>query len=417
MTSAWLNYEMTKSFGGLPSWFRRRRAKAVNSLNKKLFDLRFNRLTKHMHRQTIVDAECALLGRESHEGDGTCKLSPDPLVRQGSALKQQTERHFKGIFEGMTVARIMIHVPPADLSPAGYSLFTNFAESLSFMGVPAQMFGNEEDLAAVLDGFRPTCLLTSDHASYLENIDWSEIQKYRVSHPLRLGLTASLAEYDNTPLGDRLRWAEDHDVDFYYTFRDEAYVTGRQEYRPFFDAGYKILYLPFGANVLHYFPVAGFNRDIDFVLIASRKREHAAYMKHIASRYAGFVDGPGWKHAAGFRFNRDRDRYIYARARVGLNVHLPEQIEWACEVNERTYQLAACGVPQLIDHPKLLDRIFGRDTLFVADTPKEYTELFREILNNPDLAFERALKAQQEVFDRHTTFHRAESFVMQLETL
>jgi spore maturation protein CgeB len=175
-----------------------------------------------------------------------------------------------------------------------------------------------------------------------------------------------------------------------------------------------MLYLPFGANILHYYPVAGFERDLPYVLMATRKSEHATYMKSIARKYPGFIDGPGWRHVRNFGFNRDRDRYIYARAQVGLNVHLPEQIEWACELNERTYQLAACGVPQLIDHPKLLDKIFGADTTFVADDPREYAELFELMQRDPRERERRALLSQSLIMKSETTFHRADAFTNQL---
>jgi spore maturation protein CgeB len=118
-----------------------------------------------------------------------------------------------------------------------------------------------------------------------------------------------------------------------------------------------------------------------------------------------------------FQFNRERDRYIYARAKVGLKVHLPEQIDWACELNERTYQLAACGVPQLIDHPMLLNTIFGSNSFFIAETPAQYDELFDELMRNPSLGLEKALYAQREVFASHTTFHRAKSLIDQLRLL
>lgn len=229
-----------------------------------------------------------------------------------------------------------------------------------------------------------------------------------------MGLTASLGEYENTPLKQRLGWAAQHSIDFYYTFRDKDYVTTRPEYQPFFEAGYSMVYLPFGANILHYYPVAGFNRDLDYAIMATRKSEHASYMKRLAGLYTGFIDGPGWRHVSSFSFNRDRDRYIYARAKIGLNVHLPEQTKWACEVNERTYQLAACGVTQLIDHPMLIDKLFSSDALYVADDPDQYARMFDEIIRHPGQATDRAMKAQREVFARHTTFHRAESLLMQL---
>ena len=260
-------------------------------------------------------------------------------------------------------------------------------------------------------------MLSSDNYEYLRRIDWKVIARYKASERLRVGLSAALEEYESTPLLPRLAWAQQHQIDFYYSYRDEDYVTNRKEYQPFFDAGYQILYIPFGANVLHYFPVAGFERDLNYVLMASRKREHIAYLKNITSQYSGFLDGPGWKQVKHFQFNRERDRYIYARAKVGLNVHLPEQIDWSCELNERTYQLAACGVPQLIDHPMLLNKVFGSQSFFIAESPTEYHELFKEIMRAPELGIEKALYAQREVFAGHTTFHRAKSLIDQLKLL
>jgi len=395
----------------------RRQLKLKRSWAKLQFDHSFYGPTIKNHDKTITNAELALGNKEIYEADEAYAASDDPLVKQGYALKIQVEKKFKHMYEGKNIERILIHVPDPVFSPAGYSLLTNLAESLDFLGIPTHILGWNDSTKEAVDMFNPTVLLSSDHASYLDRIDWDVIRKYRETNHLKIGLTASLAEYDNTPLDHRLAWAKDHNIDFFYSYRDETYIRERKEYSPFFDAGYKVLILPFGANVLHYYPIAGFKRDIDFVLIASRKREHTIYMRDIVKRNYGFIDGPGWKHTAHFQFNRDRDRYIYARAKVGLNVHLPEQIEWACEVNERTYQLAACGVPQLIDHPKLLDKLFSKDAMFIADNPVQYSDYFEMIINNPRLGQERALIAQKEVFDKYTTFHRADSFVKQLNAL
>jgi hypothetical protein len=392
----------------------RRKASFQRARDKLSFNLFMRRDTKSRHREIIADAETALANMAQHESDEACLASPDPVVRQGWVLKKELELHFKELHACKTKERILIQVPAPAFSPAGYSLFTNLAESLEFIGVPTRILSWEGGTRLALEEFRPTVMLSSDHESYLARIDWDAVAHYKESNKLRVGLTASLAEYVNTPLKGRLDWAREHGIDFFYSFRDEGYVETRVEYSPFFDAGYKMVYLPFSANVLHYYPVAGFSRDLDFVLMATRKSEHMSYMKGIVRSHAGFIDGPGWKHAQGFRFNRARDRYIYARAKVGLNVHLPEQIEWACEVNERTYQLAACGVPQLVDHPKLIDKLFSAGSLFVADTPAQYTRLFRDMMRHPELARQRALRAQEEVFARHTTFHRADSFVRQL---
>jgi hypothetical protein len=332
-------------------------------------------------------------------------------------LKLKLDASFKDCMVGVSEERILIQIPDARFSPAGYSLFSNLMESLNYIGIPARALGWEEDTQKALDEFKPTVLLSSDNHEYLRRIDWDFIARYKASERLRVGLSAALEEYESTPLLPRLTWAKQHQIDFYYSYRDEDYVKNRKEYQPFFDAGFQIIFIPFGANTLHYFPVAGFERDLNYVLMASRKREHIAYLKNIARQYSGFLDGPGWKQVQYFQFNRERDRYIYARAKVGLNVHLPEQIDWACELNERTYQLAACGVPQLIDHPMLLNKIFGSESFFIAESHAQYDELFKELMHYPSLGIEKALYAQREVFASHTTLHRAKSLIDQLKLL
>ena len=55
--------------------------------------------------------------------------------------------------------------------------------------------------------------------------------------------------------------------------------------------------------------------------------------------------------------------------------------------------------------------------LFIANNPQEYNELFEFIIKNPNIAQEKALKSLIHVFTHHTTFHRAESFFLQLKKL
>ena len=390
--------------------------KLKRSFEKHQFNFLFNQNTLSSHDLVLAEAEAALLDQQAHEKRELCLNSPDPIVRQGTRLKIELEAQMKdSCLE--SAERILIQVPDARFSPAGYSLFSNLIESLNYIGIPARPLDWNEAVESALDVFKPTILLSSDNHEYLNRINWISINQYKQHAQLRVGLSAALEEYESTPLLPRLTWAKQHQIDFYYSYRDEDYVRVRKEYQPFFEAGYQILYIPFGANILHYYPVAGFQRDLNYVLMASRKREHIQYLKNIMKDYSGFLDGPGWKQVKHFEFKRERDRYIYARAKVGLNVHLPEQTDWACELNERTYQLAACGVPQLIDHPMLLNKIFGRESFFIADSPSEYEAIFRELMNNSQLGVDKALHAQREVFAAHTTLHRAKSLVDQLKLL
>ena len=404
------------TFQSLQKLARKRLHKLKRSFEKHQFNYLFNADTLLSHDFVLAEAEAALLNQQSHENIELCLNSIDPVVRQGTRLKMDLEARMKDSCAN-SAERILIQVPDARFSPAGYSLFSNLIESLNYIGVAARALGWDEDVRNVLESFKPTILLSSDNHEYLNRIDWNSVNQYKQRLSLRVGLSAALEEYESTPLLPRLAWAKQQQIDFYYSYRDEDYVRSRLEYQPFFDAAYQIIYIPFGANILHYYPVAGFKRDLNYVLMASRKREHIQYLKNIMKEYSGFLDGPGWKQVKHFEFKRERDRYIYARAKVGLNVHLPEQIDWACELNERTYQLAACGVPQLIDHPMLLNKVFGRESFFIADSPAEYEALFRELMNNPQLGIDKALHAQREVFAAHTTLHRAQSLVDQLKLL
>lgn len=385
------------------------------------FERKINPLTWKNRESILAWAEKCLEKKSEYEEPKLYAKSDNPLVRQGYELKQKTEKCFKNIFARNSNIRILIHVPDQRLSPGGYSLFTNISEAFEFIGIPTRILGWNDSTKQALDDFHPNILISSDHSVYLERIDWDAIAEYRKNNSLRVGLTAGLAEYGNTPLLERLDWAKKHNIDFYYSFRDGDYIRTRKEYQPFFDKGYKILFLPFGANILHYYPVPDITQNIDYAFLASVNRgkglRYAKLMIPIVSKYPGVIDGPGWQKIKNFNFNRERDRYVYARSKVGLNIHLQEQIDWAGEVNERTYMLAACGVPQVVDNAKLLPKLFSENALFVAKNPKEYRKYFEMILKNPKVGIERALIAQREVFEKHTTFHRAENFIKQLQNI
>jgi hypothetical protein len=382
------------------------------------FESKINKNTWLNRKEVLRTAEDNLKKKDILEKEELYLNSDDPLVRQGYELKQKIEKEFKDILLGKSNVRILIHVPESNSSPAGFSLFTNFAESFKFIGIPTRILGWDDSTKQALDEFKPNVFITSDYRAYLERIDWDAIAKYRENNKLSIGLTAS-PETNKPPLTERLIWAKEHKISFYYNYRDIDYTNTQKEYKPFFEAGYKALSIPFGANILHYYTIPDTEKDTNYAFIASTNKSKAKryikYMLPIVSKYSGLIDGPGWKQIKDFNFNRDRDRYVYARSKIGLNIHLEEQINTACEVNERTYQLAACGVPQIIDDAKILPKLFSEKALFVAKNPKEYRKYFEMIINNPDIGIERALIAQSEVFESHTTFHRVKDFIEQLK--
>jgi hypothetical protein len=380
----------------------------------KRFEASFHPDTWTQHDQLLTWAE-EQVALENFRDANAAHSSADSVVRQGFALKQQLLPQFKNRFEGQEQIRILLHVPPATVSSAHASLGANFIQAFQFLGIAARELGWDEDTGETLRKFRPSILLTIDHAGYLTQIDWQAIAEYRKRRKLLIGLNAALQEYGNTPLLDRLDWAKRHDVDFYYSHKNPAYVEER--YGEIFDRGYSVFYLEFGANPLVYYPVSRFERDLNYVFLGSTNPDkwprYYSYFAPVLRNYFGYIDGPWWASISRFG-STDTHRYLCARAKVALNLHIQNQIKWPSELNERTYNLAACGVPQLIDDPKLLSSKFSSDCFFVASTPEAYRATFERMLNDPQEGERRALKALSEVLTKHTIFHRAESFLRQV---
>ena len=398
-------------------WYREiREREAIISFNDFLGSIRPE--TWQCHDRVLAWAERCERDALSHESVEAYESSEDPVVRQGYQLANEIKSQYRDRYRDTSSLRIMIHVPGLNASPGGYSLFSNLVDALRFLGIPVRILAWDEGIGDALQEFSPNVFITSDHELYLSRIDWSAIERYRTTHELKVGLTASLAEYGNTPLQYRLEWARSHGVDFYYSFRAPEYLHERKEYAPFFEHGYRIFSIEFAANPLVHYPVPGVLRDLDFVFLGSVNQDkwdrYVEFFQPVLSRIPGFLDGPGWPAIRRGATSLKKDRYLYARARIGLNLHLRDQVEWANELNERTYILAACGVPQVIDNPKILPARFSDETLFHSRSPQEYLEHVEYLLRHPEAALERVLRAQREVFSRHTWFHRAEGLIRDL---
>lgn len=397
------------------------KCKKIGSLCKfRLFEKKIHKNTRHLHDTAIHWA----VGITEHEAgfveEAACKDYSDPIVKEGRKLLSEVTHKFSGKYSELKQLRILVHIPSSRRSPGGHSLFNNLAQSLQYIGIETRCLGWEEAIQPYLDDFRPTVFLTSDATEYLAKIDWAAVNCYRTTNTLKVGLTAALAEHNNIPLTDRLKWSKANSVDFYYTFQSPECLKVRTGYAVFSENGYKIFSVEFGANPLLYYPVPGIARDLDYVFLASsnydKRPRYYEYLSKIFRNNVGLIDGPGWAGVKQWA-TPPTHRFLYARAKIGINLHIQESMDWPSELNERTYILAACGVPQLVDEAKLLSKRFSEDALFIARTPFEYNQLFEEILANPDLAQKRALKAQREVFEKHTTFHRAEKFALDLITL
>jgi hypothetical protein len=391
--------------------------KYINAIKFRIFENKINKKTWENHNNILEWAE-DLVTQPFDELQIQIKKSDDLIVTKGYELRQKVLSEFKDKHSDEKI-KIMINLPSKEFSSGGYSLFSNMAESFQFIGIETELLFVGENIKTKLEKFQPNIFLSSDHKSYTSQIDWNAVIEYKKTHDLKVGLTASLEEYGNSPLKNRLDWAKSIGIDFYYSFRSTEYFNSRIEYKPFFEYGYKIYSVEFGANPLLYFPLPNINKDLDYIFLASsnsdKRKRYFEWLPKILKNYFGFIDGPGWHKIEGFA-PQPTHKFLYSRARIGINLHIDDSLEWASELNERTYILAACGIPQLVDNALLLPKRFTRESMFMATNPKDYERLFEYMLNNPKECEKRALKALEEVYGKHTTFHRASSFINQIKS-
>ena len=378
----------------------------INHLQFLKFEIGINPLTWSKH-ETILENVSQI------EKDPVSNFESSIISQTGTELKEKVLKEFKDKYISLEEIRILIHIPSKETSPGGYSAFMNIADSFRYIGIPTCLMLWDDKIEDHLSNFFPTVLLSSNNSAYLNRINWQYIKEYRKKSQLRIGLTASVDDF-KTNHSERLNWLKENKIDFFYGFRSPEYFRERPDYQVLIKAGYEIFSLEFGANPLLYYPISGIKKDINFVFLASsnmdKRKRYYQWLPSIVNKYSGFIDGPGWHKNKGWA-PQNVHKYLYARARVGLNLHIDDSINWASELNERTYILAACGIPQLVDNAKLLPYRFSEKAFFVANSPEEYFQLYEYILKNPDEAEYRALVALKEVYKKHTTFHRAETFV------
>lgn len=331
----------------------------------------------------------------------------DSVVDYGQKKRKELLDLFRNKYSYVQT-KVLVHVQTKELAVAGVSAHRNLILGLQYLGIEAQEISIEENFEKKFFDFQPDIFISADTKYFKQHIELDAIKKYREKKEL-VTVLGLLGDYTEKTFQDSLKYWNDLEVTMLSSFNCIEFVRDKFSY--IIDEGYKIISLEFAANPLIHFPEPVEDKELDFVFLGSLNKSkwnrYLRYFKPIFTNESGFINGPGW-----IEFDEktdfEQDRYIYSRAKVALNLSIDIQIESERELNERTFQLAACGVPQLIDNPKLLKKRFSTDSMFIAENEDEYYSLFKFILNHPDEAEKRALNALKEVFEKHTIFHRAE---------
>ncbi|MDX2195729.1 MAG: glycosyltransferase [Cytophagales bacterium] len=323
---------------------------------------------------------------------------------------------FKDIYKNKIGTSIAFLIPSPQKSPGGYSLIKNITEALNHIGVCAIYIPINQEVNIKLNEYKPKILFAFDFDDVVQMIDWNILK----INNTKIGIAAYIDEYKYvSALKQRQKYTDSIGIDYYYSFKDITYIHQHKGYEPIISKKLPIISFPFGANPLHYYPLER-PKIKDFIFIGSTNRDKwERYQKWFAPIYChwanGVLYGPNWDFCTDFEFNAQIERNAYAGTKVGLNLHLENQISYASELNERTYQLALCKIPQLMDNPMLLKYHYPGGGVYSAKNEEEYTQILRHILTNENECIMNAEIAYNHTLNHHTSMHRAVQLIKDLQ--
>ncbi|MCL2122760.1 MAG: glycosyltransferase [Desulfovibrionaceae bacterium] len=112
----------------------------------------------------------------------------------------------------------------------------------------------------------------------------------------------------------------------------------------------------------------------------------------------------------GARVSPEEAVRIYSASQINLNLHSSvrarELVPQGDFVNPRTFELAACGVFQLVDKRELMPELFAADELATFSTMQELIEKIDYFLDRPEDRAAFAERGRQRVLRDHTYHNR-----------
>lgn len=195
---------------------------------------------------------------------------------------------------------------------------------------------------------------------------------------------------------------------------DVVFVAGSEVAEDLESGGTPAAYLPAGCDPSVHRPMRSrdqFRANVVFVGTASAHRER---MLSELVEFGLAIWGPGWRktklrdYCRGELLGHEDYVRAYAGASVAVNIHSEppgEGPDPGC--NRRLFELAAIGVPQVVEDRPDLHRHFREGSeILVARTPGQLKGLTMEALQDRPWAEEVAAGARQRALGEHTYMHR-----------
>ena len=320
-------------------------------------------------------------------------------------LQQQTET------QPLKDWQVLIQLPPDSFSPGWASWFSSISEAMQLMGAHVQWVW--DNWTAELVG-QADLILSQANTSFVQH--WpAQILQWLKPNAV-FACYCSFEQNDARAATQLYTQLRQQGVNLLLNAAD-GYFIAQSPHSSWAQsaAGLRIASLPFAANPLRHYPTPWLIPTADYVFLGSANYDKAKryhdFFYPLMQRYNGIIAGQGWPWCHDYSLAAQRDRWMYAQATVGINLHLHSQVDAPTELNERTYILFATGTPQLIDRPALLEQYF-QPHAFTADNSRQYTLLLAKALQDENLRWEQASRRLQEIFQQHTVFHRVAAWLL-----
>jgi spore maturation protein CgeB len=200
---------------------------------------------------------------------------------------------------------------------------------------------------------------------------------------------------------------------------DAVFVAGSAVAEELEAEGMSATYLPAGCDPSVHRPMRSrdqFRANVVFVGTASPHRER---MLSELVEFGLAIWGPGWRktklrdYCRGELLSHEDYVRAYAGASVAMNIH-SEAPDGGPDpgCNRRLFELAAIGVPQVVEDRPDLHRHFREGSeILVARAPAQLRSLTAEALQDRAWAEEVACGARQRVLGEHTYMHRMQALL------
>ena len=223
---------------------------------------------------------------------------------------------------------------------------------------------------------------------------------------------------DMSQIGDMLRCARGYDA---------VFVAGSDVAAAFERSlGRTVDVLPLAADPSIYRPIRSkdhYRANVVFAGGATAVREK--FLSDLAE-FGLALWGPGWRRTTLRDYCRGELRttaeYVraYGGASVAVNLHhgLGENTLSTAYCNQRVFEVASMGIPQVVDYRADLPQWFepGHDVVTFG-TPQELKAQVQDLLQSTGKAEEIGAAGRREVLRRHTHMHRARRLLEQLGML